>query len=91
MLGTPARALPDPLAEVTQRQVKPGHVTAPPAPLGAAVTDGWPAGDVAGQAVPPPVMAHRLAERMRDNPPAGREVVKDRVLYARSSGSVPGW
>jgi hypothetical protein len=46
VLGAPARALPDPLAEVTQRQVKPGHVTAPPAPLGAAVTDGWPAGQL---------------------------------------------
>jgi hypothetical protein len=43
VLGAPARALSDPLAEVTQRQVKPGHVTAPPAPLGAAVTYGWPA------------------------------------------------
>jgi hypothetical protein len=46
VLGAPARALSDPLAEVTQRQVKPGHVTAPPAPLGAAVTDGSPAGQL---------------------------------------------
>jgi hypothetical protein len=80
VLAPPAGTLPDPLAKVTQRQVQPGQVTASPPPLRRAFAGGGPAGDIAGQAVPQPVVAHRIADRVRDSPSGAGQVTKHRVL-----------
>jgi len=78
---------PDPLAKVTQRQVQPGQVTASPPPLRRAFAGGWPAGDVPGQAVPQPVVAHRVADRVRDSPSGAGQVTKHRVLIPQILGA----
>jgi hypothetical protein len=87
VLGPPAGTLPDPLAEVTQRDVQLGQVTASPPPLRTAFAGGWPAGDVAGQAVPQPVVARRVADWVRDSPSGAGQVTKDGVLIPQILGA----
>ena len=80
MLRPPATALPDPRAEVTQRQMQPGQVTASsPLPCRALAHD-WLAGDVAGQAIPQAVLAYQFTDRARDRPSGTGEVTEHGML-----------